>query len=133
MIAGVTGDQVLFDGSLPFPERVRRLRDAWAANGRVPASLPSGTAFFAIYCWSTNYRITEPTSPAYATELAEFVIAAYEHNGGSAGWDAMLRGREICSTCHDRYRLENLGICTGCMRYTCYGCGSHERCPGELL
>ena len=129
----MTGDRVMFDGSWPFPERVRILRDAWDEGGRDPAFLPTGTAFFAVYCWSNNYQITDPTAPAYTPELAEFVTASYELNGGSAGWNAMLRDREICSTCHDRYRLENLGICTGCMRYTCYGCGRHQHCAGEQL
>ncbi|WP_128763694.1 hypothetical protein [Micromonospora sp. MW-13] len=129
----MTGDRVMSDGSRPFQERVRHLRDAWALNGRGRAFLVSGTSFFAVYCWSLNYRIGDPTAPAYDAELAEFVAASYELNGGSAGWNAMLNGRETCSTCHDWYRLENLGICTGCLRHTCYGCGDHERCAGELL
>lgn len=118
---------------IPFPERIRRLRDAWVRDDRDPALLVTGRAFFAVYCWSLNHRIGDPAAPAHDAELAEFVAASYELNGGSAGWNAMLHGREICSTCHDRYRLENLGICTDCMRYTCYGCGKHPRCAGELV
>ncbi|HEY0697344.1 MAG TPA: hypothetical protein VGD43_05985 [Micromonospora sp.] len=129
----MTGDRVMSDGSRPFQERVRHLRDAWIRTGREHTSLVTGTAFVAVYCWSLNHRIADPTAPAYDAELAEFVAASYELNGGSVGWNAMLRRREICSTCHDWYRLENLGVCTGCMRYTCYGCGHHARCVGELL
>ena len=129
----MTGDCVMLDGSRPFQERVRHLRDAWVRDGRGRAFLVTGTAFFAVYCWSLNYKIGDPTAPAYDAELAEFVAASYELNGGSVGWNAMLNSRDICSTCHDWYRLENLGICSGCMRYTCYGCGDHEGCAGELL
>ncbi|MEU4777193.1 hypothetical protein [Micromonospora sp. NPDC023633] len=129
----MTGEHVMLDGSRPFRERVQHLHDAWVRDGRGRAFLVTDTAFFAVYCWSLNYKIGDPTAPTYDAELAEFVAASHELNGGSAGWNAMLNSREICSTCHDRYRLENLGICTGCMRYTCYGCGKHERCAGELL
>lgn len=124
---------MLSDGSRPFPDRVRELHDAWVEGGRAPALLPTGTAFFAVYCWSHNHQVREPAATAYSPELAEFVTAAYQLNGGPAGWNAMLGSRENCSTCHDRYLLENLGICTGCMRYLCYGCGPHQRCAGELL
>ncbi|WP_157546661.1 hypothetical protein [Hamadaea tsunoensis] len=129
----MTDDRTMPGGFQPFDERVRRLRDAWVAGGRDQALLTTGMTYFAVYCWGMNYRIGDPAAPAYDAGLAEFVTASYEYNGGADGWITLLHGREYCSTCGDRFRLENLGICTGCLRHTCYGCGRHAGCPGELL
>lgn len=87
----------------------------------------TGKAFYAVYCWHLRHRTDREIA------RAEFVAASYDAIGGSAGWGAMLRERAACESCGDRYRLENIGLCTGCMRYTCYTCGAHGSCVGEIV
>ncbi|MER7471264.1 hypothetical protein [Micromonospora sp. NPDC000018] len=88
----MTGDSVMLDGSQPFQERVRHLRDAWVRDGRGRAFLLTGTAFFAAYCWSLNNKISDPTAPAYDAKLAEFVTAGSSGhcNGAGSGRDLHL-------------------------------------------
>lgn len=118
---------MILDCGLPFEERIRELVRLWIRDGRGRDHLLTGRAFFAVYSWHlkhwTDHDIT----------WAEFVAASYDAIGSSNGWEAMLRDRAACDTCGNRYRLENIGLCTGCMRYTCYACGVHESCTGETL
>ncbi|GAA4711095.1 hypothetical protein Prum_091900 [Phytohabitans rumicis] len=124
---------MVLNGAEPFPERVRQVCAAWLRAGRDGDLLVTDKAFFTVYCWSHNHGIRDPAGPEYDPELAEYVTASYEALGGRAGWNAMLCQRTLCRVCGDRYLLENLGVCTGCMAYTCYRCGPHAHCTGELV
>ncbi|MFE5857054.1 hypothetical protein ACFQ61_28045 [Streptomyces sp. NPDC056500] len=120
-------NHMALDWALPFEERIRNLVEAWISDGRDGHRLVTGKAFFAVYSWHlmhwTDHDIT----------WAEYAAAAFHNIGGTDGWNAMLRERANCQRCGDTYRLENIGLCTGCMRYTCYACGGHESCTGEIL
>lgn len=115
------------DCALPIEERIGRLALAWIRGGRDGSQLVTGKAFFAVYSWHlrhwTDHDIT----------WAEYTAASFHGIGGSDGWNAMLRERVICVSCGDTYRLENIGLCTGCMRYACYDCGAHASCTGEIV
>ncbi|WP_371502489.1 hypothetical protein OG871_35640 [Kitasatospora sp. NBC_00374] len=123
----MTSNHVVLDCGLPIDERIRRLVEVWTRDNRGREHLLTGKAFFAVYSWHLRHRTDHDIA------RAEFVAASYDSIGGSDGWDAMLRERANCGTCGDRYRLENIGLCTGCMRYTCYACGAHASCTGETV
>lgn len=108
-------------------QRIAQLHEEWVRDGRGSDQLLSGKAFFAVYSWYVGRR-ADHDSP-----WSEYVTASYDLLGGSAGWDAMLRERAVCQSCHDTYRLENIGVCTGCMRYSCYACEPHASCSGEIV
>ncbi|MFJ9211900.1 hypothetical protein [Streptomyces sp. L-9-10] len=123
----MNSNHVVFDCGLTFEERLGKLAEVWIRDGRGSDHLVTGEAFFAVYSWHlqhwTDHDIT----------WAEYAAAAYDAIGGSDGWSAMLRERAFCESCGDRYRLENIGMCTGCMRYTCYSCGGHGACAGVVV
>lgn len=123
----VGSNQVILDCGLPFEERIEGVVRPWIRDGRGRDHLLTGKAFFAVYSWHLRHWTDHDIA------WAEFVAASYDSIGGEGGWEAMLREHEVCDGCGDRYRLENIGLCTGCMRYTCYACGSHGSCTGEIL
>ncbi|MER6396770.1 hypothetical protein ABT263_12005 [Kitasatospora sp. NPDC001603] len=104
----------------PFADRVGDLVRAWEADGRDPDRLVDGKPFFALYCWHL-WTIREGRPHDAAT--AAYVASAHRANGGAAGWDALLRGRAYCSCHGERWRLENLSICLGCLEYVCFELG----------
>ncbi|MFI5619458.1 hypothetical protein [Streptomyces sp. NPDC051567] len=120
-------DHVVLDCAVPFGERISRIAEAWTRDGRDRGHLVTGKAFFAVHSWHLRHRIDPDTTEA------EYVTASHEAIGGDEGWEAMLRERVFCESCGDRYRLENIGLCTGCMRYACYVCATHGSCTGELV
>ncbi|MFD7289709.1 hypothetical protein [Streptomyces sp. NPDC059863] len=122
-------DVVLGRGS-PIEERVSRLAGAWLRDERGGDHLLTGRAFFAVYSW---YLWSSRQGAGHDTACAEYVAASYDAIGGGDGWNAMLRERAVCESCWDTYRLENIGVCTGCMRYTCYACDAHGSCAGEIV
>ncbi|MDX3537052.1 hypothetical protein PV721_22280 [Streptomyces sp. MB09-01] len=123
----MNSNHLILDCRLPFEERIRGLVRQWIRDGRARDQLLTGKAFFAVYSWHLRHR-ADHDSPG-----AEFVAASYASIGSGDGWEAMLRERASCDSCGDRYRLENIGLCTGCMRYSCYACGAHASCSGEIV
>ncbi|MCX4965810.1 hypothetical protein OHA98_13370 [Streptomyces sp. NBC_00654] len=123
----MSNNQVVLGCGLPFEQRVGQAVGVWIREGRDHGHLLTGKAFFAVYSWYFRHRT------GLDIAQAEFVTASYRFNGGSDGWNAMLRLRTTCESCQDTFRLENIGVCTGCMRYTCYACGAHGSCAGEIV
>ncbi|MFB7470977.1 hypothetical protein [Kitasatospora sp. NPDC056184] len=112
------GNRRLLDPAHPFTERVARLVRDWEDDGRAGYRLVDGRALLALYCWhlDATRRGTADGDPA----TTAYVAAAFAANGGTDGWDALLRERADC-TCHGQsWRLENISICLGCLRYVCY-------------
>ncbi|MFI6843310.1 hypothetical protein OG535_10970 [Kitasatospora sp. NBC_00085] len=111
------GNSLLLDRTVPFPERVAAAARAWDENGRSPAGLVDGRAFFALRCWQLDTvrrgeQLGEPTTA--------FLRQAYDFLGGRSGWDMTLRQRAVCACHGDTWRMENIEICLGCLRYLCY-------------
>ncbi|MFC9653658.1 MULTISPECIES: hypothetical protein [unclassified Streptomyces] len=123
----MNSNHVVFDRGLTFEERLGKLAEAWIRDGRGRGHLVSGEAFFAVYSWHVQHGTDHDTT------WAEYAAASYDAIGGSDGWSAMLRERANCESCGDSYRLENIGVCTGCMRYTCYSCDGHGACAGVVV
>ncbi|MCG6493067.1 hypothetical protein [Kitasatospora sp. A2-31] len=111
------GNSLLLDPALPFPERVGAAVRSWEAGGRGSAGLVDGKAFFALRCWESAAarRGEELDGPT-----ADYVRRSYDGIGGRAGWDALLRRRTACACHGDTWRLENVELCLGCLRYLCY-------------
>ncbi|MGW6914887.1 hypothetical protein ACWGB8_13910 [Kitasatospora sp. NPDC054939] len=111
------GNAVLLATGRPFAQRVAAAARAWEEAGRGADPLPHGPAFFALYCWHQEQQ--RHAGPA-AGAPADYLHAAYRGIGGAAGWDTLLAERAYCD-CHGvRWRLENLAVCVGCLRYRCY-------------
>ncbi|MGW1976999.1 hypothetical protein [Streptomyces sp. NPDC001889] len=120
-------DHVVFDRGQPIEHRIGRLVTLWTGDGRGPDHLVTGRAFHAVYCRHLRHGTD------HGIAWAEYVTAAYDAIGGDEGWNVMLRARDVCESCGDTYRLENIGLCTGCMEYTCYSCRGHGSCAGEIV
>ncbi|MCI3224964.1 hypothetical protein [Streptomyces sp. NP-1717] len=120
-------NRVVLGPGPPLEERVGGLVEEWIRDGRGSDHLVTGKAFFALYSWYGRRWADHDIG------WSEYVAASYDFIGGRAGWEAMLRERTECEGCRDTYRLENIGLCTGCMRYTCYACGAHGACAGEVV
>ncbi|MGW2544297.1 hypothetical protein ACWC5I_26300 [Kitasatospora sp. NPDC001574] len=127
------GNLALLDPSRPFAERVAGLVRAWEDDGRAAYRLVDGRALLALYCWHLGTArpgtgTDAPDDPA----TDSYVTAAFAANGGTAGWDALLRERATCS-CHGRsWRLENISVCLGCLGYVCYE-NPGPCCPGAAV
>ncbi|MFI1380470.1 hypothetical protein [Embleya sp. NPDC020886] len=120
-------NDAVLGGAPPLGERIGRLVDVWIRDGRGRDHPVTGKAFFAVYSWYLRHWAEH--DPAWG----EFIGVSYDFIGGDDGWNTMLRERVVCETCRDTYRLENIGVCTGCMRCTCYACGPHGSCTGEIV
>ncbi|MFE7562094.1 hypothetical protein [Kitasatospora sp. NPDC057500] len=124
------GNRCLLDPAHPFPERVTRLVRAWEDDGRAGYRLVDGRALLALYCWHLDATRRGTADDAPATTA--YVAAAFAANGGADGWDALLRERADC-TCHGQsWRLENISVCLGCLRYVCYRVDG-PCCPGARI
>ncbi|MER5351257.1 hypothetical protein ABT093_13085 [Kitasatospora sp. NPDC002551] len=124
------GNSCLLDPARPFSERVTRLVRAWEDDGRADYRLVDGRALLALYCWhlDATRRGTTDDNPA----TTAYVAAAFAANGGADGWDRLLRERAEC-TCHGQsWRLENISVCLGCLRYVCYQVDG-PCCPGARI
>lgn len=105
----------------------------WNKGGRTAAGLLSGLAYFAAQCWVYTEGIYKVDSPKYSPSITGFIHASREFIGGDAGWNEMLRERAVCSTCRTAYKLENIRVCAGCLRYFCYKCGAGGCCDHSQL
>jgi serine/threonine protein kinase/Tfp pilus assembly protein PilF len=106
----------------------------WDQAGRPEAALLAGMDNLRASCWiaSPGGRKT-PLS-----ELGAAFVAASRFRGS-----VNLSQRSHCSSCGERYKLENLGICTACDDKYCYRCtpagGTHANgnqacgCGGEVV
>lgn len=115
---------------------------AWDAAGRPTGQLCSDDyPLTALHCWVGRKPADEPPDLALIRAYAEASIAWREQN--DPGWyDAFLGTRSYCERCGERYRVENLAICTGCLREICHACidepmsgwGRYvHHCGGELV
>ncbi|WP_406197515.1 hypothetical protein OH807_12210 [Kitasatospora sp. NBC_01560] len=112
-----TGNSILLDRTRPFPERVAAAARAWDEGGRSPAALVDDRAYFALRCW----QLAAPErGEQLGAPTAAFLGQAYDAFGGSTGWGLTLRQRAVCACHGDTWRLENIEICLGCLRYLCY-------------
>jgi hypothetical protein len=126
------GNSRLLDTSWPFARRVEALARTWEESGRDGRWLANGKAFFALQCW---FLAAERHHEALDGTAADYVRHAFDAIGGTRGWDAMLAEKARCSCHFDSWRLENISVCLGCLRYLCY---QHPRrcgpdCDGEIV
>lgn len=110
-----------------YLEKIEAKAKIWQENGKQNRDLLHGYDFMAAYCWSFNNEMS------CSNVAREFIQQSYIAQGGSAGWDSFLRGREYCDRCGERYRLENLSICTGCKSTYCYRCSQSCSCDGQVV
>ncbi|MDY0815749.1 hypothetical protein [Kitasatospora purpeofusca] len=124
------GNRRLLDPARPFPERVARLVRDWEDDGRARYRLVDGRPLLALYCWHLDAARRGTTGDDPAT--AAYIAAAFAANGGADGWDALLRERADCACHGDSWRLENISVCLGCLRYVCYRVEG-PCCPGARI
>ncbi|MFG2821530.1 caspase domain-containing protein [Kitasatospora sp. NPDC048365] len=128
----ISGNTPLLDADTPFEERVDAVVAAWASRGRGRDWLVSGTAFFALYLW---WHDTRHHARGGDDLTRAYVDACHASIGGSHGWDALLRTRVRCRCHGERWRMENIRICLGCLRYQCLDVDGTQctACGGHLV
>lgn len=111
----------------------------WIARGRPDQLLMTGLPLAALRCWYhwIQYRKVPGIEPAIGDYLA-----ACEAKLPTSWYDEILWQRSYCSRCGERYKIENLSICTRCQSLYCPRCGNDCdrdqdgdrlcRCGGEL-
>lgn len=126
----ISGNPVILQTERPFEERVDRVVAAWASRGQGPDWRVSGTAFFALYLWWLDGQRTDEADSL----TRAYVESSYESIGGRAGWDDMLRPRVRCACHGESWRVENINICLGCLRYQCYQSSREcDACGGRIV
>lgn len=99
---------------------------SWVEQGRGSKGLLDNRTFLAAQCWLYSPGAKHD---GYSQEVADFVAATRAAIGGDMGWSKLLRQRDYCDRCGERYRVENLAICCTCHTLYCYRCGSRSRHP----
>ena len=118
------------------------LADKWESAGR-PAKLLIDVP------WSMLALMSWTHSDGAKKEGISEGIARFEYESRRRmdkrfpGWyDDLLFERHHCEGCGERYRMENLSMCTNCQRICCYWCSTGERaangnrahsCGGEFV
>jgi hypothetical protein len=130
-----SGNEIILDTSRPMKERMQDVTEAWMNSGKRADLLVNGKSFFAAQCWSYDNRVYSPKHENYDEGMVDFIAASRSSIGGDKGWDAILREHTLCDMCRENYRFENIQICTGCMRYTCYKCADyyHKSCNDQVV
>lgn len=94
------------------------LAESWAARDRPAAVLLQGTRLMVLQCWCHSAGAKKEGVSDRLREFLQAGVAAQP-----AGWlDELLDDRGFCSNCGERYRLENLGVCTACLSTYCHRC-----------
>ncbi|MFV9504092.1 MAG: hypothetical protein AB4911_05945 [Oscillochloridaceae bacterium umkhey_bin13] len=121
----------------PFRPTLEAQANTWEQHGRPVSELLKGWTLMVASCWSYSPGArNEPPN-----ELAQAFLAASRN--ANPGYDEIYNERDTCRGCGERYRIENLGICTRCSALWCYRCqpgdGQHPNgnsacaCGGEVV
>lgn len=119
--------------------RFEALAEQWDAGGRPAALLLQGYSLIALQCWIGSGG---GKAEGVSETLRQFAKAA--DAAQPDGWiDHYLSDRESCHGCGERYRFENVQLCTHCSRTYCYRCAANQplgangnstcACGGELV
>lgn len=131
------------DTTIKAPETARERYEArateWIEGGRSPDLLAGPSTLMTMRCWTYS---DGGKKDGASDGLREF-IAASEQAQRPNWLDAQMDGRAGCRACGESFRVENLAICTHCMRNYCYGCKGKDglaangnaacACGGELV
>jgi hypothetical protein len=103
------------------------MADKWEAAGRSDELLvTNGWRLLALTCWTASAGArSEGVSPS----IAALEEASVLHMGGRDWSDSLLSERHYCEHCGETYRLENLHLCSKCMRVYCTWCLPKESAP----
>lgn len=107
-------------------ERYERLARQWDENGRQEQDLRQDYGLIAMRCWawSAGGKAEGPS------ELLRDYIKASEAVQRVDWLDAYFSEPEHCRQCGERYRFENVAVCTACSGTYCYRCaGGFAKAP----
>jgi len=106
--------------------RFEALAAEWHALGWPASSLIEGYESIALRCWAYS---DGAKNDGVSEHLKAFIRAC--EAALPVDWlDHYLSDRESCRGCGERYRFENLSLCTDCSRRVCYKCrGGASRAP----
>jgi hypothetical protein len=121
-------------------ERYELLAEQWRASGPTEFALLEGYRLIALRCWTYS----EGGKSDGISDLLRAFVRACEQAQPDGWLDAYFAERESCKTCGERYRFENVSLCTACSRTYCYRCreqrprapNGNPACPcgnGELV
>ena len=115
----------------------------WEASGRAPAALlTSEWQLLTLRCWLYSEGAKAQSISPLLAEFAHESFAAIEARAPD-WYEALLRERDHCSGCGERYRVENLSVCTKCLNTYCFRCDAFtplapngnrlHSCGGEIV
>jgi hypothetical protein len=123
-----------------FREKMKQAVKLWQENNKDEAYLfPDDYDRILIYLWCHSQGAKKE---GFSEEIAEFA-AANRKAIGDAKYDEMMRFKDYCDFCGQRYKLENLSICINCRNFYCYRCSTNRGlcangnyrcvCDGDLV
>ncbi|MEA5567630.1 hypothetical protein [Anabaena sp. UHCC 0399] len=123
-----------------FRERIKTAAQRWKDSAKSDTELFSkdyDRMLVFLWCHSRGGK-----TEGYSDDIAEFA-QANKAAIGDDNYNKMLRTREYCDGCGERYKLENLSICVECCNLYCYRCvgqrgissnGNYRcSCSGDLV
>jgi hypothetical protein len=120
-------------------DRFESLAAQWDAKGRPTSMLVEGDRLIALRCWTYSQGgEVDGVSP-----VLQAFMRASEQAQPEDWLDVYFSERETCGRCGERYRFENMMLCTHCIRTYCHRCMSGAprspngnptcACGGELV
>ncbi|WPB55841.1 hypothetical protein [Xylophilus sp. GOD-11R] len=102
--------------------RFQRAAVQWRDADRAPSLLASGRRLIALRAWLAS---AGARSAIIGESLREYRLAS--EAAQEAGWlDAWFSEPEYCVRCGERYRFENIALCTACSRCFCHSCAGRQ-------
>lgn len=111
-------------------------RDAeqWIAQGRPAAGLVTDPQrLLVLHCWCGNRGVKENGGAGEAIEEHHRASWAAMEAQSPDWYEILLSEHLRCADCGETYRLENLSVCCGCLRKTCWCVVGAERLNGNPL
>jgi hypothetical protein len=102
---------------------------AWDRAGRPDSMLEQNVwRLLALRCW---FQSDGAAQDGRQPVLADYGDACEKHLEirDPDWWDTLLRQRDLCERCGETYRVENLAVCTGCLRTYCHCCIDEPKAP----
>jgi hypothetical protein len=143
----MTRPRIVSDGEHPAyaspHERYEAEARAWDEAGR-PELDASRWRTAAFHLWMQSEGAKREAVSARVRDYLAALRASLDAE--SPGWyDGMFDDRDVCAVCGERYRMENLALCTECSALYCYrdrasggtAPNGNDRCPrcgvGEIV
>lgn len=105
------------------------MADRWIEAGRPNELLTNNRhLLMALKCWTFSGGAVKEGVPSSVMAFKDACLLAMSER--APGWyEALLSERTFCESCGERYRTENLSICTMCLGQKCTWCALGRKAP----